>query len=257
MASKIRTGDVFELATPCGYAYLQYSHEHPEYSSLIRVLDGLHPKRPDDLAEFVAAPERFVVFFHIKSALSDGFVERIGQYPLPQAARDFPQMRMSLFGTGWLILANAVDEVARVRDLNPEQRLTPTVEIWPQPILRSRVASTWSWADDADDRQVTEPATPCHDIGVPWPVLDDVQPDAADEVDHYAYFPTREAANEAKRRVAPLAARVVTEPSADGSGQWLAKATVRVEQSDDLEDALVRAAAELGGEYDGSEQRLG
>lgn len=46
-------GDVIEILTRSGFAYAQVSRSHPEFGYLIRVLPGIHARRPDvaDLAK--------------------------------------------------------------------------------------------------------------------------------------------------------------------------------------------------------------
>jgi hypothetical protein len=251
----VAIGDVYELATPCGYAYLQRTHEHPDYKSLIRVLDGLFPEPQQDLEDLVAAPERFFVFFLVGAAVRDRFVRRIGNFRVPEHARPFPEMRIELLTGGSVIVANATDELGKVATLTPEQERMPRVEIWPQPVLLSRVASDWSWVNDAH-QQEAGPASPCYDIEVAWPRLeDDTHGADAGTGEHYVYFPTHDAAVEAKRRVGVLAARVIVQRAADSEHGWLLTAVEDSDQ-DELEDVLVAAAEDLGGEYDGTERRL-
>ncbi|MCS7123146.1 MAG: hypothetical protein RMJ17_01025, partial [Candidatus Aenigmarchaeota archaeon] len=40
-----KIGDVFEIKTPKGFAYVQYSIRHPDFGEIIRVLPGLYPDR--------------------------------------------------------------------------------------------------------------------------------------------------------------------------------------------------------------------
>ena len=41
-----RLGDVPEFETSRGRVYLQYTHEHPDFGALARVLPGAHRERP-------------------------------------------------------------------------------------------------------------------------------------------------------------------------------------------------------------------
>jgi hypothetical protein len=248
-------GDVFELATPCGYALLQYTHEHRMYGSVIRVLPGLTPEPHRDLEALVGGPERFFAFFPVKVAARDDLFTRVVRFEVPEHARSFPTMRIELLTGGWAIMANATEVVEKVGKLSPEQELLPRVETWPKSILLSRVASDWTWAHDVREEE-GEPAAPCYDIGVGWP-----DPQAgSDEIgvgsgEHYAYFATRDAALEAKLRVEKVAARTDVQRATEPDAGWVLTA-VEAADSDELEDALVAAAGDLGGEYDGSERRL-
>ncbi|HWX56193.1 MAG TPA: ribonuclease E inhibitor RraB [Verrucomicrobiae bacterium] len=78
-------------------------------------------------------------------------------------------------------------------------------------------------------------------------------------VEHYFYFPTQSAADEAAK---PLLARgwsVTVKPGADGT-DWLALATQPARGDEEmwpLWEELTELAAEFGGNYDGFERPLG
>ena len=57
--AKAKTGDIFEIPTAKGFAYAQYTHEHPQLTSLIRVFEGLYPSPPDDWGKIVEGPVQF------------------------------------------------------------------------------------------------------------------------------------------------------------------------------------------------------
>lgn len=61
--SKIKVGDVFEIETSKGKAYLHYIHEEPEKCELVRVLYGLYQQRPVDIEKIVALDEQYLIFF--------------------------------------------------------------------------------------------------------------------------------------------------------------------------------------------------
>ena len=59
-----KIGDVIEIPTSKGLAYVQYTHYHqapPVYGSLIRVLKGFYKARPSEqeLAQIIVQPHRF------------------------------------------------------------------------------------------------------------------------------------------------------------------------------------------------------
>lgn len=61
----VRIGDLIEIKTAKGLAYAQCTHKRRLYGTLIRVLPGFFPKRPESLREVVMQKERFVIFFPI------------------------------------------------------------------------------------------------------------------------------------------------------------------------------------------------
>ena len=48
-----KIGDVIEIATPKGFAYAQFTHDHPMRGEVLRILPGLYASRPADLAALV------------------------------------------------------------------------------------------------------------------------------------------------------------------------------------------------------------
>lgn len=255
MARSVSIGDVIEVATPCGYAYLQYTHEHPVHLSLVRVLPGLFPRRPDDLAPLVSGPERFAMLHLVKVGARQGLYQVVGRYEIPEDARAFPLMRSNLF-PGWSIVADGEREVARVKELDDDQKQLPELAIWPFPDLVRAIASEWSWAVEAEGSP-TRPATPCYDIGIPWPPEPEdaaAESDDAGTVRHYAYFDGPEPASHAKRELMRLTQNVIVRRAADGE-RWLLVATSHEAQADELEDAVTRLSDLLDGEYDGSDRR--
>jgi hypothetical protein len=95
MGKRTRIGDVVEIPTAKGLAYVQYTHYHkdpPEFGELIRILQGFYEKRPsrEELEEIVKRPHRFSVFFPVKIAVTRGIFENIGHFEIPDFAREFP-----------------------------------------------------------------------------------------------------------------------------------------------------------------------
>src|SRR5215212_2128139 len=86
-------GDVIEIPTPVGLAYAQYTHRHPRYGALLRVLPEVFETRPEDLAAVVQRRERFHVFFPLAGGLNDGIVRVIDHIEVPAVARSFPLFR--------------------------------------------------------------------------------------------------------------------------------------------------------------------
>lgn len=91
---KAQTGDVFEVITPSGLAYFQYTHPFPDYHSLIRVLPGTYPSRPEEFATLVLGPDILKTFYPVDEALKyDDLINLVGSYPIPKHAQEMPVMR--------------------------------------------------------------------------------------------------------------------------------------------------------------------
>jgi hypothetical protein len=86
-------GDVFEVSTASGFAYLQYTHEDAFMKSLVRVLPGRYETRPSDLDHLVSHHEAYFVFYLLDQALKDGLAQLVGNRPIPEAAQSLPLMR--------------------------------------------------------------------------------------------------------------------------------------------------------------------
>jgi hypothetical protein len=58
-----RLGDVVEISTPSGLAYGHYTHAHPGYGALIRVMPQVHKVRPKDFSTIVRREPQFITSF--------------------------------------------------------------------------------------------------------------------------------------------------------------------------------------------------
>jgi hypothetical protein len=90
---EIQLGDVFEIRTPIGRAYLQYVKWHEELGHLVRVLCPVFELRPERFTDIVTLPERFVTFFPLAAAQSRGIVERVATEPVPTHFSEWPTLR--------------------------------------------------------------------------------------------------------------------------------------------------------------------
>lgn len=91
-------GDLVEIRTTQGLAYVQVSHDHPSYPPVIRALPGHHARRPVDLDALVQGASSFKAMIPLASALDRLGVkhEALGRLPIPEAERDFPTFRMPI-----------------------------------------------------------------------------------------------------------------------------------------------------------------
>jgi hypothetical protein len=89
-------GDIVEIETGAGLAYIHVTHEHPSYPPVLRALPGLHAARPHDPAALAARPGGFVAMMPLGAALARlGLAARVVAHAPPEgAARAFPTFRM-------------------------------------------------------------------------------------------------------------------------------------------------------------------
>ena len=86
-----KIGDVIEVPTSKGLAYVQYTHQHkdpPVFWSLIRVLQGFYKKRPsmEELGEVVDLPHRFQTFCPVYRVVNIGDFDRVGNFLVPASS---------------------------------------------------------------------------------------------------------------------------------------------------------------------------
>lgn len=141
-------GDLIEVETPRGLAYVQYSHRSPRSGALIRVLPGFFETRPNSFEKIVAEKERFYAFFPVDAAVAQNLVTVVANEEVPKTIRNFPLMRMAglpdRHGTvrdWWLF--DGVREWP-VDGLTPEQQSLSINEILGYPVLIQRIAENWT-----------------------------------------------------------------------------------------------------------------
>ena len=91
-------GDVVEIRTDGGLAYVQVTHEHPSYPEVVRALPSLHAERPEDPAALAAGPASFTAMIPLERALARLGVaaEVVARAEVPDACRAFPTFRMPI-----------------------------------------------------------------------------------------------------------------------------------------------------------------
>ena len=138
-----RIGDVLEIPTPRGLAYVQYSHRSRVYGPLIRVLPGTFERRPRTFDELVRASERFYVFFAVGVAAHRRIVLIVAHEPVPGSARSFPLLRSSAATSRgrWVYDGERWREIDLGED---EYRRLSICAAVNDTMLIERIASEWS-----------------------------------------------------------------------------------------------------------------
>ena len=165
-----RIGDVIEFATPEGFAYAQFTHDHPRRGELLRVLPGLYASRPANLTALVRQRERYVTFSMLRAILRDNEVTIVGgrevpeaaivgPFPIPERNRPIPLFRSPMLPdpiTGEIPFWTLWDEERtwRVEKLTGEQRDLPTGGMPSHPLFIEQIVSGWQPRDDPLPRHV-------------------------------------------------------------------------------------------------------
>lgn len=152
MGKRVKEGDIIEIPTARGLAYAQYVLKKERWGSLLRVLPGFHPVRPDDFAEVVRRQERFVTFFPLQAAVSRKIFEVVAREEVPEAARSFPLFRAAGFidpggkVQDWWLWDG--EREWRVGQLTDELRRLPIRGIWNDTHLITRIEEEWTAETD-------------------------------------------------------------------------------------------------------------
>jgi hypothetical protein len=144
-----RLGDIFELATSGGLAYLQYVMKTPRFGALIRILGGTFADRPLSFSHLVRQPERFVTFFPLGAAVAQSVVTYVGHEHVPEWLRKFPLFRAA--GNRDPRTGKVLDwwlwdgeKSWPIGDLRPEHRDLPIREVLNDTLLAERIADGWT-----------------------------------------------------------------------------------------------------------------
>jgi hypothetical protein len=157
MAKKRLTiGNIFEIDTPAGLAYAQYTHDAGHLGQLVRVLPGTYSSRPD-LASLAKQRELYFVFYTLEYALRAKQIEVISNHVIPDWAKEPPLMRKAGGLTdsegrtlNWTIgpalslsTLGDLQQALKVRGLTPEQKKLSIYVLCPHPALVKDIARGW------------------------------------------------------------------------------------------------------------------
>jgi hypothetical protein len=145
---KIQLGDIFEIETSKGKAYLHYIYKDSTIGALIRVLPGLYAFPPDNLDILANSKELYMIFFPLSAANNRKIVKLVGHYP----ENNFPKprfMRIEHDSDGWDIVNTDTWQRELVRNLSSEQKELSPWGVWNDTLLVERLVGNWSlknWA---------------------------------------------------------------------------------------------------------------
>jgi hypothetical protein len=152
MAKRVKIGDIVEVETARGMAYIQMTHKVEKWGALIRVIHGLFESRPENLQRLSESESDFVTFFPLQVAINRNIFEIVGHGPVPAQAQIFPLFR----DAGFIDRSGKVhdwwlwdgEKAWRVRKLSVEQRYLPIREVINDTLLIERIEEGWRPEND-------------------------------------------------------------------------------------------------------------
>jgi len=143
---KTRIGNIFEINTPKGNAYLHYIYKDETAGDLIRVLSGLYSERPASLDKLAGSKERYMVFFPLSAANKKKIVEQVGYYSADSFSKPkYMRTEHNIKGEflGWHIINTDTWQRQLVKNLTSEQKLLSPWGIWNDTLLIENLVNDW------------------------------------------------------------------------------------------------------------------
>lgn len=145
--AKIKIGDIFEISTSDGLAYIHYVFKDPSIGDLVRVLRGKYQHQPDDLENLSSIEEDYVVFFPVTAANKKKLIRHISfssaeNFSMPRYMRTEHNIRREFLG--WHIIDTTTWVREFVKTLSEDQIKLSPWGVWNDTLLKERIAANWS-----------------------------------------------------------------------------------------------------------------
>lgn len=146
---RLKVGDVFEVDTPRGKAYIQYASHDEVIGELIRVLPGVYDKRPENLMEIVNGEEEYFIHFPLKAAKKQKLVELISNFELAKGLEIPKKFRDDITDKdgnliGWHIVDYDTWQRETISELSEEQKKLSPWGTWNDTLLIERILQEWT-----------------------------------------------------------------------------------------------------------------
>ena len=144
---KIKLGEIFEINTHRGKAYLHYIYKDKTMGDLIRVLQGLHFERPASFDKLAAFKEMYMVFFPLSAANRRKIVEQVGYFPSDNFEKPkYMRSEHIVNGEflGWHIIDTDTWQRKLVKNLTTEQKKISPWGVWNDTLLIENLTNDWN-----------------------------------------------------------------------------------------------------------------
>lgn len=147
---KIKIGDIFEVPTEKGLAYLHYVYMDASAGHLLRVLPGLFNETPANLEELVAAKESYWIHYPLVEAYKQNLVKTVGSYSAnkfkkPKCMRSQHIIKDDFIG--WHIIDTDTWQRELVENLTEAQKSLSPWGVWNHTLLVERLTTGWNLND--------------------------------------------------------------------------------------------------------------
>lgn len=150
MPRKLLIGDILEIPTKKGRAYVQFSHYHetpPRMGAIIRALPGFFQDRPQEFQRLADQKELFYTLFPVQAAVNRKIFPVVGHATIPAHAKAFPLFRAGNTNPHsgkveqWWLWDGA--RSWKISELTDEQLDLPIKAGWNDKLLISRLEQGW------------------------------------------------------------------------------------------------------------------
>lgn len=144
---RIKIGDLFEIKTKNGKAFLQYMYKDAKLGELVRILPGIFKEIPNNLDQVINQEELFYIYFPLNAAYKKNIVQLIDNFKIidfrkPKFMREKYIVKEEF--KGWHIINTETWERELVKKLNPDQKKLSPWGIWNDILLIERLDENWT-----------------------------------------------------------------------------------------------------------------
>lgn len=144
--TKIKPGDIFEISTSKGKAYLHYVYNDKSIGYLVRVLPGLFKETPINIAELAASKERYMIYFPLLAAYKQKIVKLVGNHSVDKYVKPkYMRSKHIVNGVikGWHIIDTDTWQRELTINLLPTQKCLSPWGIWNDSMLIEKLMTDW------------------------------------------------------------------------------------------------------------------